>query len=354
MNVQERWSERLLAIREQGLARELLCLDWIGPTKAVLDGQQMDVFSSNDYLGLASHPDMLAAWQGGGSGSSRLISGTRQVHAELEDELARRYGRPVLVFSSGYQANIAVMSTLFDEHLKVASDRLNHASIIDGLRLSSCSVDIVEHGQFSSHADAHVVEGLYSMDGDCLDLQRFREGFLVVDEAHAVGCIGPNGLGVAKQQGIDPDVVIGTFGKAFGAAGAFVVCDQDAKELLISAGRSFVYTTALAESAAAAALLGVRLANDERRERLWNNTRAFRAGLEALGLKALGTEHIVPVVLGDSTMAVSARLRELGVFVPGIRYPTVRKGLERLRFSLSAEHSGDQISHALESLNKCI
>ena len=354
MTLRQRWADRLRLIQEQSLTRELLCLEWIGPTRALLDGQRMEVFSSNDYLGLASHPDMLTAWRGGGSGSSRLIAGTRHVHAELEAELEERYGRPALVFSSGYQANIAVMATLFDSECQVGSDRLNHASIIDGLRLSACGVQVVSHGGSPPDVDVHVVEGLYSMDGDCLDLHQFKDRFLVVDEAHAVGCMGPNGMGASAHQGVDADVIIGTFGKAYGAAGAFVICDQDAKELLISAGRSFVYTTALAESAASAALMGLRLADDERRYRLSENTRQFRSGLKDLGLVPLGTQHIVPVVLGARTMDVASRLRNLGVYVPGIRFPTVEKGSERLRFSLSAEHSPDQVNSVLERLNKCI
>jgi 7-keto-8-aminopelargonate synthetase-like enzyme len=271
----------------------------------------------------------------------------------LEERIEEHFGRPALVFSSGYQANLAVMSTLLGGDMVVGSDALNHASIIDGLRLSSASVSIVPHLSFPVGLDAHVCEGLYSMDGDTPDFSNRKEGLLVVDEAHAVGCFGPGGRGVAASQGVVPDVLIGTFSKAYGAAGAFVVAPEEAKELLVSAGRSFVYTTALAEAAARAALCGFNLATDELRERLSNNVRRFRRGVDQLGLEVRGSHHIVPIVMGDRTMEISQKLLERGVFVPGIRAPTVPQGEERLRFSISAAHDSEAIDRALEALEQC-
>ena len=354
MSLRAEWASWIQDIQERGLERTLRPLQMLSSTQAELDGRRIDVFSSNDYLGLAQCPDMQAAWKGAGSGSSRLIAGSRTVHAQLESELERLFGRPALVFSSGYQANLAVMTTVFRSHHTVGSDRLNHASIIDGLRLGSCSVTIADHGRFATGVDAHVVEGLYSMDGDRIDLQQRPEEFLVVDEAHSVGALGPEGRGVAADQGRDPDILVGTFGKSYGAAGAFVVLDETAKRLLVSQGRSFIYTTALAEPAANAALMGLRLATDERRERLRENVSRFRAGLSDLGIDALGEDHVVPVVLGQRTMQAAEALLDVGIYVPGIRYPTVAKGSERLRFSLSASHSSDSIDRALEALASCL
>ena len=354
MSLRLRWAERLGEIREEGLERRLRPLTMRDATRGEVDGRDVEVFSSNDYLGLAHHQEMRKAWKGGGAGSSRLIAGSRPSHRDLEDALEELFGKPALVFSSGYQANLAVMSTLFDASHTVGSDRFNHASIIDGLRLSACEVTITEHGVFDLSADVQVAEGLYSMDGDVVDLQQNPEQPLVVDEAHAVGAVGPEGRGVCAQQGRDPDVLIGTFGKAYGAAGAFVVLDQDAKDLLISAGRSFIYTTALAEPAVRAAMLGLKLANDGRREKLAGNVKRFREGLKELGVTTRGDAHIVPVVLGDRTMEMAEALFSRGVYVPGIRYPTVARGDERLRFSLSSEHSDAAIDGALGALEKCL
>jgi 8-amino-7-oxononanoate synthase len=165
--------------------------------------------------------------------------------------------------------------------------------------------------------------------------------------------MGPDGRGVGAQQGVEADVLVGTFGKAYGAAGAFVICSTEAKGLLTSMGRSFVYTTALAEAATRAALVGLRLADEARRAVLKRKTSLFRQGLSQLGLPTSGQAHVVPVILGDRSMEAAAALMEAGIYVPGIRYPTVAKGQERLRFSLSAAHSDEQINRALDALDRC-
>jgi len=324
----------------------------VSATRARTDGRTVEVFSSNDYLGLAWDPRVRAAWSGGGSGSSRLISGSRPAHEVLEAAVGEHFGGHALVFSSGYQANLAVLTTLFEAGDLVASDRNNHASIIDGLRLARADVAIVDHGVLRDDTAGVVVEGLYSMDGDRLQL-RAVPGVLVVDEAHAVGCLGPGGRGVAADQGVHADVLVGTFGKAYGAAGAFVVGPPELKELLVSVGRSFVYTTALAEPAAAAALVGFRCADDALRARLADRVRRLRSGLVQLGIEALGTDHVVPILTGPRTMAAAAALFEAGYFVPGIRAPTVPAGRERLRVSVSAAHTDDAIDGLLEALDRC-
>lgn len=350
-----RLAERLDELDRRGLRRRLAPLRPTGPTTAELEGREITVFSSNDYLGLAS--ELRRAWRGVGVGSSRLIAGDRAAHHQLEEALEEQFYQPALVFGSGYQANLAVMSTLFEEGDRVASDALNHASIIDGLRLSKAERLVLPHGSFGQlpkELRGAVVEGLYSMDGDQLDLSRYQgEHWLVVDEAHAVGCVGPGGRGASYEQEVLPDVLIGTFGKAYGAAGAFVVGPPELKELLISRGRSFVYTTGLAEPAVRAALAGLRAATDERRERLAENVRRFRAGLTQLGRFPKGKDHIVAVVLGERTMEAAQALLDEGIYVPGIRWPTVPEGSERLRFSLSAAHSDEQIDRALEALDRC-
>ena len=353
----KRLEERVAELESSGLARSLRPLFPTGPTTAELEGQEIQVFSSNDYLGLAW--ELRSSWRGRGAGSSRLIAGDRNAHHALEEKLEELFCGPALVFPSGYQANLALMTSLFEAGDLVASDALNHASIIDGLRLSKAECSVIPHGRPSAippKSTAVVVEGLYSMDGDQLSLSEYqsKRRWLVVDEAHAVGCIGPKGRGASYEQELVPDVVVGTLGKAYGAAGAFVICPLELKQLLISRGRSFVYTTGLAEAAASAALVGLERADQERRDLLTSRVRRFRAGLADLGRFPPGKDHIVPLVLGPSTMVAAQALLEEGFFVPGIRAPTVGKGQERLRFSLSAGHSDDQIDALLAAIDRVI
>ncbi len=353
----KRLEERVAALEGSGLARSLRPLFPTGPTTAELEGREIQVFSSNDYLGLAW--ELRSSWRGRGAGSSRLIAGDRNAHHALEEKLEELFCGPALVFPSGYHANLALMSTLFEDGDVVASDALNHASIIDGLRLSKATRRVIPHADpaaIPQDSTAVVVEGLYSMDGDQLPLSEYkrRDRWLVVDEAHAVGCIGPKGRGASYEQGLVPDVVVGTLGKAYGAAGAFVIVPWELKQLLISKGRSFVYTTGLAEAAARAALVGVERADQGRRERLASRVQRFRAGLADLGRFPPGKDHIVPLVLGPATMAAAQALLEEGFFVPGIRAPTVARGQERLRFSLSAAHSDAQIDALLAAIDRVI
>ncbi len=353
------WRARADDLESSGLRRTLRALVPVSSTRAALpDGQVCDVFSSNDYLGLAEHPDLRAAMQSGGAGAARLISGNRRGHDALEDALGEWMGRPVTLFGSGYLANLAVYATLFGEGDLVASDAQNHASIIDGLRLSRCARSVLPHGsaRIPEGTTAIAVEGLYSMAGDLapfLDLPSPHVSgspMLVVDEAHAVGCLGPGGRGVASSFGITPDVVVGTLGKAFGAAGAFVVGPPEVRELMISSARPFIYTTAMPEGLALAGLVGLGLANDERRERLAANTARLRRGLAQVGVRAGGVAHIVPIVTGTHTMQMAAALLKRGLLVGAVRYPTVARGQERLRITVSAAHSGEQIERLVEGL----
>jgi 8-amino-7-oxononanoate synthase len=351
------WARRLQQVREADRWRAPRTLVPTGATTARLDGHEVIVACSNDYLGLAHHPELTAAARGGGSTGSRLISGSRPVHEQLEQAVADWFGRPALLFNSGWHANLAVLSSVCEPGDLVASDAANHASIIDGLRLSKAERTIVAHGrpdEVPPGARLVVVEGLFSMDGDRPPLPDYpTEPWLCVDEAHSVGALGPDGRGVAALQGVQPDIVVGTFGKAFGAAGAFVVGPPALRDLLINVGRSFIFTTSLPEPVAAMALAGLRLATDERREQLAARTRSLRRGLAQLGWSAPGDDHIVPVVVGDRALSLAASLLERGVFAPAIRWPTVPKGQERIRLTVSAAHTEEQIHRILDALGPC-
>jgi 8-amino-7-oxononanoate synthase len=335
-----------------------------GPVTALdPEGEKLCIFSSNDYLGLARHPRVLEAWREGagfGTGSARLIAGDRPAHHALEEALEDRFGQPATLFSSGWHANLALLSTVLESTDRVASDALNHASLIDGIRLSRADKQILPHGSLDLLEGTRllVLEGIYSMDGDIPDLERADRvtrksgAWWMVDEAHALGVLGPGGAGAAAAAGVQPDFRVGTLGKALGSFGAFVLGPPELKQLLISQSRSFIFTTGIPEAAARAALAGLQLAEDGLRERLFDRVARLRQGLSELSIPALGQHHIVPIVLGSQTMEIARRLRRAGYLVPGIRPPTVAAGQERLRITLSAAHTDDQIDGLLEVLSK--
>jgi 8-amino-7-oxononanoate synthase len=358
----ERLEQRVAALGAGGLRRVLRPMTPTGPTTAIAaDGRERVVFCSNDYLGLAWEPKVRQAFaDGGGAGSARLISGDRPVFHRLERALGERLGGAALLFGSGYLANLALYPTLLQAGDTVASDALVHASIIDGLRLSKAQRTILPHGGLDLPADctALVVESLYSMDGDIADLVACRtatpDAWLCVDEAHAFGTLGPDGNGVGALQGARPDITVLTLGKALGGVGAAIVGPPALRELLISAGRAFIFNTGLPEGVAAAALVGLELATDNRRWRLAHNSAQLRAGLRELGLDPLGAAHIMPVVLGPRAMAIAAALWERGYYAAGIRPPTVAPGTERIRFTLSSEHTEDEIEGLLAALRQVL
>lgn len=348
------WARRLDEIQRAGRWRKLRTVTPTGPTTAHLEGRSVVVACSNDYLGLASDPRIQQAARGAGVASSRLISGDRPIHRALEAQLEDWLGRPALIFSSGFLANLAVFSTVCVSGDRVASDAYNHASIIDGLRLSRAERTIVPHADpraIPAEVQLIVLEGLYSMDGDTPPLRDYpTEPWLAVDEAHAVGCLGPRGRGAAAAVGIEPDILIGTFGKAFGAAGAFVAGPPELKELLINAGRSFIFTTGMPEPVAAMALAGLQAATDALRQRLAANVVRLRTGLRQLGWDPLGEAHIVPIVAGGRALALAERLLQADIYAPPIRYPTVARGQERLRFTVSAAHTPEQLDRICDAL----
>ena len=350
-------------------------------TLTVAGGRELLDFSSNDYLGLAHHPALTAAMSacaarcGAGSGASHLITGHGAEHARLEEELAAFTGRErALLFSTGYMANLAVMTALAGDGERVLLDRLCHASLIDGARLSGARLRRYGHADADSAArllaadPAHTAlvatDGVFSMDGDLAPLPalaraaRAADAWLVVDDAHGLGVVGPSGGGVLEHFALDGEavpVLIGTLGKAFGSFGAFVAGAADLIELLLQKARTYIYTTALPQPVAAATRAALVLARTERwrRERLHALTARFRAAALAAGVPlGASVTPIQPVPLGRPARALAAQ-RELaaaGFWVVAIRPPSVPPGSARLRVTLSATHTEDEVDALVEHL----
>ncbi len=311
-------------------------------------------FCSNDYLGLASR--IVPPGAESGAGASRLVSGERREHVALEGEIARFLGLPAaLAFTSGYAANVGLMASLARPGDLVVSDAFNHASIIDGVRLSRCRTAVVPHLDLGAVERALrdrgagrafvVTESYFSMDADSPDLASLRAlcdahgAALIVDEAHALGVLGPGGAGLCAEAGVVPDALVGTFGKAFGAAGAFVAGCPSLVAWLWNRARSFVFSTGISPALAVAAHAGIRAAADPGlRGAALARAEQLRRGLGTLGVKAIGYGHIVPWVIGDPKAAVdlAAKLAGAGFEVCAIRPPSVPRGTARLRLTTSA------------------
>ncbi|MBI2348146.1 MAG: 8-amino-7-oxononanoate synthase, partial [Deltaproteobacteria bacterium] len=337
--------EELKRLKQQGLYRKLRQVEGEQGATLMLDGREVLNFSSNNYLGLANHPALRAAAiqaierYGCGSGASRLISGNMTLHEELEAKIAALKGtEAALVFNSGYQANIGILSVLADEGDVILSDALNHASIIDGCRLSRAKSVIYPHSDLARLEDELkkapakarkliVTETLFSMDGgeallaEIVELAERYGAMVMVDEAHATGVFGPNGAGVVAKLGLVERVQIqmGTLGKALGGFGAYVAGSRKLRELLINRSRSFIFTTALPPAVMAMAIAAIEILykEPERRLALWHNCRALRDGLMRLGF-SLGESQsqIQPLIIGDAQkcMAFSEQLLQRGVF----------------------------------------
>jgi 8-amino-7-oxononanoate synthase len=341
-------------------------------------GERLINFSSNDYLGLAADARIARAlaegartW-GSGAGASRLVCGDFLPQQQLEQELARFEGsESAVLFNSGYAANCGILSSLAGPEDLILSDELNHASIIDGCRLSRACVEVYPHDDLAAverllDAPARrkliVTDSIFSMDGDrapLRDLSRLcavSGAMLVVDEAHATGVIGPHGAGLCAELDIPVDVRMGTLSKAFGVAGAYAASSRSVCELLINRARPLVFSTALPPALACAALESLRILSgpegDERRARLWSNVRRFAAGLRGAGIEAREDSPIFPVVLGDveRALSVATRLREQGILAKPIRPPTVPGGTSRIRFAVTAAHTEAHIDAALAAL----
>jgi 8-amino-7-oxononanoate synthase len=380
----DRWRRELAELEASGLRRTLRTVDGQGP-RAVVDGRDVLLLCSNNYLGLAGHPALLeaaaaATWRyGAGSGASRLVSGTLPPHAQLEERLAEFKGtEAALLFNSGFAANTGILQGLFGPDDVIFSDELNHASLIDGCRLSRARTLIYPHGDVAAlerllAAEAPrrqgrwliVSDGVFSMDGDlaplpalCALKERF-EALLMVDDAHGTGVLGAGGRGSGEHCGCLEriDLQMGTLGKALGCAGAYLAAPRVVIDTLINRSRPFIFSTSLPPAVPAAAMAaldlvagveGARLRTD-----LQRNRDAFAERLRAAGLDLLhSASQIVPVLIGapEPTMAITRRLLMDGVFLQGIRPPTVPEGTCRLRATVMATHDPRELERAADAI----
>ena len=378
MGFQTQIREALSELEAAGLLRRPLQISGPQGPEVDIDGQRVLCFCSNNYLGLADHPalvDALASAQGEGVGAaaSRLISGTMDAHRDAEAAYADFLGTPAAVlFSTGYAANVGTVQALAGTGDIIFSDALNHASLIDGCRLSRANVRVYAHrnvDHLGSLLREHrpragraliITDSLFSMDGviaplrEIAELARSFDAGLMVDEAHALGVFGPNGRGLSAELGIQPDVVVGTLGKAFGVAGAFVAASEEVVSLIRNRARSFVYSTAPPPMLARAAIEALRLVReaDDARHALLENASELRSQLRALGFDIPSeNSQILPVLIGENnrTMQLSAELLDKGVFVQGIRPPTVPEGTARLRLTPMATHRPEHIERAIDA-----
>jgi 8-amino-7-oxononanoate synthase len=369
-------------LEEKGRYRTLRWTEG-GPTSWVrVEGERVLLLCSNNYLGLANHPELkeaairaIEAW-GCGSGGSRSICGSLTLHQRLEERLSQFHGtEAALLFNSGYSANLSILQALMGEGDEIFSDELNHASLVDGCRLSKAAVQVYPHRDISlletllrksrARKKLIVTDGVFSMDGDIaplrelVDLARTYEALLMVDDAHAFGVLGPRGAGTADHFQLlqKVDILVGTFGKALGCFGAYAAGKKSLIELLMNKGRVFLYTTALPPSIPASVLAALDLLEKEpqRRIQLWENVHTFRKGLDQLGFDTMKSEaHIVPVLVGESkvTMEMDRKLLQKRVFVQGIRPPSVPDGKSRLRVTVMATHTQEDIDFALKQFEE--
>ncbi|MEJ5908386.1 8-amino-7-oxononanoate synthase [Pseudomonas kermanshahensis] len=374
---------RLAERRAADLYRQRPLLESPQGPEVVVDGQPLLAFCSNDYLGLANHPEVIAAWQAGaerwgvGGGASHLVVGHSTPHHQVEEALAELTGRPrALLFSTGYMANLGAITALVGQGDTVLQDRLNHASLLDGGLLSGARFNRYLHNDPASLESRLgkavgntlvVTDGVFSMDGDLADLPalakiaRARGAWLMVDDAHGLGTLGAQGGGIVEHFGLgldDVPVLIGTLGKACGTAGAFVAGSEALIEALVQFARPYIYTTSQPPALACATLKSLELLRREtwRREHLDALIRQFRLGAEQIGLQLMDSPTpIQPILIGDSAQALrlSQMLRERGLLVTAIRPPTVPAGSARLRVTLSAAHSEAQVQLLLNALAEC-
>jgi len=373
-------ADELEQMRRQGLFRPLRVLDSAQDTEVIVDGNRVLNLSSNNYLGLTTHPRLKTAmieatekW-GAGSGAVRTIAGTMTVHQDLERRLAEfKHTEASLVFQSGFTANLGVLQSLVKEGDVIISDELNHASIIDGIRLSKAERSIFKHRDMDDlerHLEQHrdkrvklvVTDGVFSMDGDIAPLPAIVEraerfgALVMVDDAHASGVMGKNGRGSVNHFGLDGrvDLQMGTLSKAIGVLGGYVAGAQTVRDFLIHHARPFLFSTSHPPGVAAAciAAIDVLLAEPERIDRLWKNTKRFKDGLKRLGFETGASQTpITPVIVGKGAVAMdfSDRLFKRGVFAQGIGFPTVAEGRARIRTIVTSMHTDAQLDRALEA-----
>ena len=385
MLLEEQLQQQLKQRRQQQRYRQRSVVCSPQGANITVDGQQKLAFCSNDYLGLANHPavveSMITAAQtmGAGSGASHLIYGHSEHHHRLEEELAAFTGRErALLFSTGYMANMGVISALLNRGDAVFEDRLNHASLIDAGILSRAKLRRFHHNDLiqlekqmaSSTANRKLVavDGVFSMDGDLAPLTelsvlcRNNNAWLMVDDAHGFGVLGENGGGCAEQFNLNTSqlpILIGTLGKAFGTFGAFVAGSAILIESLIQWARTYIYTTALPAAVASATRTSLQLIQSEhwRRQQLHDRIAQFRQGAQALGLPLMSSSTpIQPLLLGDeaSVLAADNKLRQQGILVGAIRPPTVPQGESRLRITFNSNHQAEHIDQLLTALDAVI
>ncbi|NQT46287.1 MAG: 8-amino-7-oxononanoate synthase [Candidatus Omnitrophica bacterium] len=365
----------------EGLLRILKPADSRGEGKIYREGKEFVDLSSNDYLGLSTHPKIKDAAReatekyGTSSSASRLLSGDLNIHHHLEERVANFKGKEAaLVFNSGYQANVGIISALYSKGDAIICDRLSHASIIDGILLSGARFFRFNHND-SGHLESIlknnrdnfkdvliVTETIFSMDGDrpplceLVELKKRYNCEIMVDEAHATGVFGENGAGVVEEEGLSEniDLVMGTFSKALGSFGAYLACSKMVKDYLINACRSFIYSTALPPSVIAANLAGLDLIKEEsfRRKALLENAAFFKEVLRSKGFDVRGSSQIVPLIIGDSQKAIdmSRELQEKGYWALPIRPPTVPSNEARVRFSLTYHHKKELLENLANAI----
>ena len=376
-------ASRLAERRAAHLYRHRPLLETPQQPEVTVDGEPLLAFCSNDYLGLASHPDVIRAMRQGaerwgvGGGASHLVMGHSTPHHQLEEALAEFTGRPrALLFSTGYMANLAAVTALVGQGDTVLEDRINHASLLDAGLLSGARFSRYLHNDADSLAkrlgkatgDTLVVtDGVFSMDGDLADLPaicataKAKNAWVMVDDAHGFGPLGKTGGGIVEHFGLgidDVPVLVGTLGKAFGTAGAFVAGSEELVETLIQFARPYIYTTSQPPAVACATLKSLELLRSEgwRRDHLNGLIARFRQGAAEIGLTLMDSPTpIQPILIGSSERALklSAALRERGILVGAIRPPTVPAGSARLRVTFSASHSEAQVERLLDILAEC-
>lgn len=378
------FESELLELKISHLFRLLRVAETPQGVRSVVDGRELVNFSSNDYLGLAFHPDVIRGAQkaagiwGTGAGASRLVCGTTAIHAELEDRLARWVGtEAALVFPSGFQTNLGVIQALVGAGDEVYVDRFVHASLVDGARASGAKLRVYPHrdaaklGELLKKPFAGkrlvLTDSYFSMDGDLAPLEELvrvcesARAMLVVDEAHAFGVYGEHGRGLLNEKGLTGRVtaVVGTLSKSLGSQGGFVAGSAELKDFLINKARTFIYTTGLSPMLCGAALAALNIVEktDAIRDELWGRVDFARTHLLALGLDLGASEGpIIPLLLGDTqrTVDLADRLREAGILGVAIRPPTVPKGTDRIRLTVTARHTADDIRRLTAALQNLL
>ncbi|PEC50124.1 8-amino-7-oxononanoate synthase [Bacillus sp. AFS096315] len=377
MELDEWLNQRILNTKESGLYRILRTMNSTPLSNMLIGGQRQIVFSSNNYLGLSNNPSLVHAIEtnlhdfGVGSSGSRLTTGNTVWHQRLEEKLASfKQTEKALLFSSGYLANVGVLSSIPEKGDIILSDQLNHASIIDGCRLSNATTIVYNHidmsdleeklkGNSSCQRRFIITDGVFSMDGtiapldQIIPLAKKYHAFVIVDDAHATGVLGENGRGTSEYFGIHPDVVIGTLSKAIGTEGGFVAGSPVLIDFLINHARTFIFQTALPPAVCAASYAALEIIEESysKRQLLFSNVKKIKASLIEMGYIVKGDlTPIIPVIIGDAKEALifAEKLLENGIFAPAIRPPTVPIGESRIRLTVTSEHSSEEINYLLD------